>query len=243
MSRCYQYDSLCLLGNGNDMSGPMILLVVVLIGVGFGLIFYLFWLYEKKRSKKLRDIANELGIKFSVRGEWSLLSRLTHFQLFSKGDGRKIYNMLHGTTNDVEMAIFDYQYTTGSGKHRQTHTQSVISFQSPLLNLPYFTMRPEGFFDKIAGLVGYQDIDFDTHPQFSKMYVLRGRNEPEIRDFFNDDLLTTLESLARVNVDAGGDQLVVYRPSKRITPQGVRAFMEEGFQIYALFRDAQPEET
>ena len=201
-----------------------------------GLVIYLARRAAKKRTALFEQVAQDLGLPFFPLGDDLLLDRLGNFHLFSQGRGKKIVNMLHGETDDVELAIFDYRYTTGGGKNSQTHRQSVIYFRSQALNLPKFAVRPEGLFHKISGAFGYQDIDFETHPQFSKGYLLRGDDEAGVRQLFNDELLTFFQSHQKMSVEGGGDQLVFYRQRSRIKPDEVQRFMEEGFGVFTLFR-------
>ena len=143
--------------------------------------------------------------------------------------------MLHGENQNTELAIFDYRYTTGSGKNSTTSKQTVIYFRSPTLDLPHFAVRPEGIFHKIGGAFGYQDIDFQAHPQFSQMYLLRGNDEPRIRELFGEERIAFFESHPKISVEGADNQLVFYRRRKRSKPEGVRQFMDEGFRVFTLF--------
>ena len=191
---------------------------------------------EKKREAQWKQIAEDLGLPFFPQGDGSLISHLHHFHLFSQGRSRKIRNMLHGETDEVELAIFDYRFRTGSGENKRIHRQTVIYFRSSDLKLPQFAVRPEHFFHKIGGAFGYQDIDFETHPEFSKTYLLRGDDESSVRQLFNDSLLKFFESQPKISVEAGGNQLIFYRQRKRTKPDEVRSFMQEGFQVFDQFR-------
>jgi carbonic anhydrase len=215
----------------------LLFIVPILVVV---LIFYLVNRHERKRIEALQQVAAEIGLPFYPQGNDELIGRLRKLFLFSQGRAQKTNNMLHGVSNDVEMAILDYQYTVGGGKNKQTLRQSVVYFRSELLRLPYFALRPEGFFHKIGGAFGYQDIDFDTHPHFSSMYLLRGTDEAAIRNLFHADLLSFFETKPKICVEGGGDQLIFYRPSKRIGAEEVRAFMQEGFEVYTAFRGEMP---
>ncbi len=206
-----------------------------------GLVVVSAHLHEKKRTEKFRDAARDIGLPFFLEGDDSLRSSLEHFHLFSQGRSRKIRNMLHGENSEVELAIFDYRYTTGGGKNSHTYRQSVIYFRSPVLSLPHFALRPEGLFHKIGGAFGYQDIDFDSHPDFSSAYLLRGDDEVKVREFFTSDLLTFFESHQKICVEGGGDQLVFYRQRRRVKPEEVNGFMDEGFRVFDVFRG--PDET
>ena len=121
---------------------------------------------NKKRRESMQQHAEEMGLTFVLEGDANLLSRLSAFKLFNQGRGRKMKNLIQGDSGEVSIAIFDYQYTTGSGKNSHTHNQSIVSLQSSQLVCPDFTMRPEGMFDKIGSALGFQDIDFEQHPLF-----------------------------------------------------------------------------
>jgi hypothetical protein len=64
----------------------------------------------------------------------------------------------------------------------------VISFQSSLLSLPEFELRSENMFHKIGKAFGCQDINFESHPEFSKRYLLRGADEEAVRTFFTPEM-------------------------------------------------------
>ncbi len=143
--------------------------------------------------------------------------------------------MLHGETRNLELAIFDYRYTIGHGKNSRTHRQSVIYFGAAALALPPFELRPEGVFHRVGSAFGYQDIDFETHAQFSRTYLLRGDTEEGVRGLFSDELLEFFETHPGLSVEGGGNQLVFYRRKKRIEPDGTQEFMEEGTEVLTLF--------
>jgi hypothetical protein len=185
----------------------------------------------------MRAVADQLGLPFYPGGD-HLLPALAHFKLFSQGSARHIKNLLHGVTDDVEVGIFDYQYTTGGGQHSQTFFQSVVAFRSPRLNLPDFALRPENVFHRIGQVLGYQDIDFESRPDFSKAFLLRGSDEARIREVFDDEVLEFFEGTTGVCVEGGGDQLIYCRSSKKVEPANTRSFMDDGFKVYLLFRSS-----
>jgi hypothetical protein len=115
----------------------------------------------------------------------------------------------------------------------------VISFQSSNLALPEFELRPENFLHKIGKVFGFDDVNFESHPLFSKAYLLRGANEEAIRDLFTPKLIEFFEANGGISLEASKDGLIYYRAGKRIKPTDVRSFMEEGFRVYGILK--QPE--
>ena len=145
-------------------------------------------------------------------------------------------NYLRGRTRDLEVAVFDYSYVTGHGKHRRTWHQTVLAFEIDGAALPTFSLRPEGVFHKIGKWFGYRDIDFESHPRFSSSYLLRGEDEEAVRAVFPDHVLEHFEERPGVCAEGCGGRLVYYRSQTRIPPTDVRPLLEEGFQVLGLFR-------
>lgn len=219
------------------------LIIVSVLGV-VGLIVFLAHKAENARTEATRGIAEDLGLQFHAEGAPTLEAVLGKLRLFNQGRRRKFKNTMTGNANNVQIAIFEYRYTTGSGKHQHTHQQSVISFESEFLSLPDFEVRPEGMFHKIGQAFGYKDIDFETHPTFSKRFLLRGPNEPAIRDLFQPALLDFFEDLKKgVCVEAGNNRLIFYRAGKRLKPEQIRELMEEGFGVYGMLKRSEQSGT
>ncbi|MGI9519009.1 MAG: hypothetical protein ACR2NP_18295 [Pirellulaceae bacterium] len=217
------------------MSWTILLIIVGIFAVVVGIVMAVHK-YEQARSEKLRTIAEEMGLDFYPKGDPSLEQLLSLFRLFQQGHGRKVKNLISGQSDDIDLAIFGYRYNTGGGQHQQTHQQTVISFQSPNLTLPEFELRPEHLFHKIGQAFGSQDIDFDTHPEFSQSYLLRGPDEDAIRELFVPDKLEFFEAREGAFLEANNDRLIYYLAGKRVKPEEIRKFMEEGFEIYGLFK-------
>jgi hypothetical protein len=191
---------------------------------------------EKERTQQLRMAATHLGWTFAEEAPLNMIAGLEQFGLFSQGHGKQIKNMMYGEASGIKAAVFDYVYVTGSGKHRQVHYQSVVYLEPANLNLPYFSLRPENFMHKIFTAFGYQDIDFGQRPEFSKNYLLRGKDELAIRQAFTDRLLSFFENYAGTCTDAGGSQLLLFRAGHRFEPHVVQGHIGLGLQLISLMR-------
>jgi len=87
---------------------------------------------------------------------------------------------------------------------------------SGLVRLPSFILRPENLFHKIGESFGYRDIDFDSHPVFSKQYLLRAADEQACRGLFTKGILDHYDQRAGLSTEGDGDSLLFYRASKRV---------------------------
>ena len=200
----------------------------------------------KQRTKKLKDLAGQMGMKFSAKIDGALLERRQSALIWSSRANITITNVLHGDSEQLgygeefEVRILDRKRQAG----RSVISQTVICFHSPELNLPQFSLRPEGLHHKIGSSFGYQDIDFEsdrTGAEFSKKYLLRGKDEQKIRTLFTDKVLTFFATHPdEVCVKGSGDQLILYQDGKIIEPENISAFMEEGLEVFRLFASSQP---
>jgi len=193
--------------------------------------------FENQRKEAISKIAEGLGLTFYPDGDPNLQSQMTGFKLFNSGRSRKLYNMVHGQADGVDLAIFDYRYTTGSGKNSSTHHQTVVFIGAADLNLPQFSIAPETFFAKVGSFFGFEDIDFESHPKFSDSCYLTGADEDAIRETFRPEVLEFFEANPGITTDAYGRSFIFYRGGKREKPEVIRDLMGQAFKLYALLKD------
>jgi hypothetical protein len=103
------------------------------------------------------------------------------------------------------------------------------------LSVPFFSLRQENAFHRLATVFGYQDIDFGNRPLFSSKYLLRGPDEQAIRNTFTDALLTFYETNQGMATDGGGNQLFVFRSGHRAAPHELQGFMNSVLPLVGLF--------
>ena len=191
------------------------------------------------RSKAVKKIAAQLGWEFWGHGHENLPTLAWDFDLFSKGRGGQVRNLVRTQREDASIFIFDYQYTTGGGKNSQTYYQTVILFESYKLTLPRFFLIPENFLHKIGQIFGYYDIDFLEYPQFSQQYLLRGDLEDRIRQIFNYRVISFYEEKLgrrRVSTEGINNLLAYYYAEWSQPPETWPAFLQEALDAYHLFK-------
>jgi len=193
-------------------------------------------LLEKKRTAALRSAAESMGLAFAPAAGAAMLSSLGHFSLFSQGRSRRISNLMRGGTRDSEFAVFDYRYATGSGRSSCTWKQTVILVRSPNMALPPFTIRPENLFHRIGSALGGNEIALETDPDFSRDYLLKGREEAEVRRVFNSSVRTFFAQRAKLCAEGAGGELIIYRSARRVDPDGVAAFRDDGLSLFTLLK-------
>lgn len=211
--------------------------VLGLIGISIGVAYWM----DRKRRDALQQIADELGLQFFPDGFDSYIQGVANLKLFNTGRARKQSKAVVAESEGTTLCIFDYSYTVGSGKNSRTYSQTVAAVQSSELQIPDFAIKNEGLLHRLGGLVGMQDIDFESHPKFSKMFLLSGSNEPAIRNLFRPQLLEYFETQKGVSVEGGYGGFVFYVPGKKVKPQDIKQFMSTAYEIYGQLVDSSME--
>lgn len=215
------------------------LLVLVFVGGLIAVIAAYNRKLVRQRKAGIAELAEEMSLEFFPEGDTLLESALSHLPLMQRGRRREMTNLVRGQTQDVDMALFDYRYTTGSGKHQATHHLSVVAFQSMHLDLPAFELGPEQFFHRLVSAFGFQNIDFAGYPTFNKRYLLRGPDEDAIRASFTEPVIQHFEEQLQTRktiaeVIGQGDRLLI--AARREAPEKLRAFLEQAFATYGTFK-------
>ena len=189
----------------------------------------------QERTQGLQSAATLLGWQFVPATAMDWIPNFDKFTLFSQGHSKTITNAMYGETDGVKTALFDYEYVVGSGKNRTIYRQSVVYFESGDLSLPFFSLRQENALYRLISAFGYQDIDFGNRPEFSKRYLLRGPDEPAVRNAFNDVAFAFYETNPGTCTDGGGNQLFVFRQGHKIAPLEAQSFINWATQVKNLF--------
>ncbi len=213
---------------------------LILAGVAafvLGLVAYARW-NEKRRSALLRQAAEELGLDFRSTGDPHLQQRLARFKLFQQGRSRKLRDLVRGDAGDLNILIFDYQYTVGGGNHQATFVQTVALLESRSLDIPPFTLKPENMFDKLGGALGLQkDIDFEEYPEFSARYLLQSDEEPAVRELFHSGLIEVLQNRKRTSIEAVPGLVIIYYARQRRKPPELKQFFGEALELFNLLTE------
>ncbi len=185
--------------------------------------------YSRKRTAELARIATQMGFQF-LGNTWRgpMLPDQPRLCLIQRGHG-KFRNAMLGTVGGNQVSLFDYTFPMGKG----TMTFTLVAFSHDL-QLPPFELRSENVFDRIGEAFVHQDVDFDSHPEFSQRYLLRSPDEPGIRQLFTPSLLTYFEQIPndkKLHAEAIGQILILYRSVGPLRPADIRPCLDEASSI------------
>ena len=159
---------------------------------------------------------------------------LRWYELLRRADvtyGFGFRNLMRGTSSPGETVLFDFQYGSVEGDRFE---QTVAAFSSSGARWPQFSIGPKGILDRAViaatGAVGVKrDLEFASHPAFTRRYLVRGRDETAVRTLFNPRALEVWTSLQQRGWSAcGADRwLLVYRDHRLIPPRRLGDFLDQ----------------
>lgn len=215
--------------------------LVVLIVVGFvgliGFIIWLAWYFQKRRREAWQFLADKLGLAY-LRENASILMQFSGFKIFGLGRARRAFNVVSGKFRSAELVLTDYQYVTGSGKNRHTHSQTLCIVKSDRLQLPHSFLRKQmAIFDYLGKLFGGQDINFPEDADFSNAFVLQGHNESATQALFGPDVRAYFLRFkgARLQFECSGNTLLLHH-GRRLSIAQVEELIERSFEMVNLLR-------
>ncbi len=164
----------------------LIIIPVILIGIALA---YFAWKAEQRRREELHALARRLGFQFHPGRDRTHDERYAHFEVFRQGHSRSALNVM---TGEIEhraarcptlLGDFEYKITTSNGKTTSTTTYrfSFCILHLPFRGVPDVLIRPEGLFDRLKSVVGFDDIDFES-AEFSRTFYV---SSPDRRFTYN----------------------------------------------------------
>jgi len=158
--------------------GPILIISIFIVGAI--VLAWLSYLARQKRRQDMAALAARLGWSFDPESDSSMDDRFGQFGCFCRGHSRAAYNTLEGTTAiggrqfPVRMGDYTYKITTSNGKSTSTRTYrfSYVVISVPWRGVPDLIIRREGLMDKLAGAIGFDDIDFESE-EFSRRFFVK----------------------------------------------------------------------
>ena len=206
------------------------------IGFATALVFF-GHLSQKRRTAAFQEQADQMGLSFVPNPDNSQPLKQFGFKLFSRGRNHRVTNLVEGDSGDVKISIFDYRYVIGGGRSTTTHRQTIIALQSTQLRCPEFTMRPKVFVDKIGSVIGFQDLNFESHPEFSKLFVLQGPDEAAIRDFLTPTAMEFFERHPKDSLEACSGAMFFYRVRAIRKPDELNELLTQAYEAFGVLTE------
>jgi hypothetical protein len=195
-----------------------------------------------ERRAAMAALAGELGMAFDPDERRDFDARYRRFELFGRGHTRRAYNTISGTVDitrrPYRACLGDYRYsvTTSNGKTTTTTTYHVsyLILHTPYDGLPALLIRPEGFMDKVAGAIGFDDIDFESD-EFSRKFFVKSPDRKFAYDVVTPRMMEFLLANGAPTLDLSGGAICLLDGARRWDPSGFKdrlAYLRRFFELW-----------
>lgn len=164
-----------------------------------------------RRQRDMQLLSKEHDWHFKPGINWDF-NALNNFQFFRSRAIEHGGNLINGTFEHSGIAwhLQDITFDEGAFTSRITYHTTALVCSLPF-GMPQFVLEKEELFDKIMNLGNYEDIDVTSFKEFSDRYLLKGKNEKAIREFFRPTLMEFLTHSEIYHVESDGNALMIFK--------------------------------
>lgn len=188
-------------------------------------------LLRTKRAGDISTIASRAGLHYSFSDPFDC-TRVA-FRLFTRGDGRGAENVMWREPGDGHVyRVFDYwfynEHRDQYGQTSKSYTRFSCAMALVGSSWPDIDIVPEGLLDKMVGVIGGGDIDFESE-EFNRLFTVRSPDrrfasalvDPQMLDFL-------LSTRGELNFELKGRWLLVWTdPVKAALMPGLLGIAEQ----------------
>jgi len=131
-------------------------------------------------------------------------------------------NVLSAYTDFGKLEVADITLTEGALQEKNETQITVLQVSEIDTHISDFTLEPEGLWSRVSEMVNGTDIDFQSYPEFSGKYYLRGNEEAAIRQFFSEPVIRFLECHEDVHVECHKNKLLFYKKRGLLDNEEIR---------------------
>ena len=191
---------------------------------------------EVSRAKDIQSALREFGFTYQRDNEIPLLVVMRQFLIGYGEAGGKIRHRFEATLSEGRtLQLMDYAYPVRTSRRTAYPFMTVALLSNKSWQFPKFAANPDGFLNFVPIKLGTGDINFDSHPKFSKMFKLQAEDEAAVRALLTPAVLEALEQFPGLTVEGCGNHLLVYWRYKRLKPTKWPKLQEEAKKVAQAF--------
>ncbi len=208
--------------------------LIFIFGAAAVVAIFIFSLVEhRRRQRMMAETAARLGLRFRPGPDRELARRFRFLNRFRQGNNRYALNIFSGPYRGREITAGDFHYQTSSSGKRQTNHHYFSFF---ILELPHrfpeLKIGREGVFSRIGQLLGFGDINFESH-EFSRKFQVRSRDKKFAYDVCHPRMIEYLLANDDLAIEIENDVLALTF-ERRLTPERVGPALDRLVEVREL---------
>lgn len=180
-----------------------------------------------ERQLRITQIAQKYGYTYSSQ-KVLFDSKLKNLPFFISKQFKYEDNILHKSIGASYIQLSDIHAKEGDQISIRFYNFTALLITDLPSRIPQFSLEKENFTDRFLERAGYKDIDFDEHKQFSDMFLLVGRNEAQIRAFFNRQIMDLMVKYPQYHIESDGNSILIHKGMKFLDAKDLEEIIKLG---------------
>ena len=220
-------------------TNPIFLFLYVSIMV----VYLLRYISHKQNNAKRRQPHRDALLEFVITSDFifskekseSIISRYSQTKLITKSsEDREVSHLISGKMNDRDIRLFDLKYSVSNGKTRVVYEYSAAAIEFPTIFSDLY-ISSENILNKMAGLAGFDDINFESE-EFNKAFYVKSSNKKFAYDIINSSIMQLLLANKKWTIEFNSNVILIYKKGVFINGE-----YDQAIEFFTNFIDLIPE--
>tara|TARA_B110000090_G_scaffold209332_1_gene265612 strand:+ start:1263 stop:3458 length:2196 start_codon:yes stop_codon:yes gene_type:complete len=182
---------------------------------------------KTKRQNNLSIVADNFNLSYNPIKK-SNAEFLENFIYFKTKKIEHTFNELKEKNSQYQS--FDITFSEGEFIAKEV-VRTTMLYIKVSKKIPAFTLDKEGLMERLYALAGYEDIDFDSHIDFSNRFYLRGENPEEIKAFFTSELVRFFESNPYYHIESNKEGILICNKERIASIKEIKGLLDFGVRL------------
>ena len=182
---------------------------------------------KTKRQNNLSIVADNFNLSYNPIKKLNA-EFLENFIYFKTKKIEHTFNELKEKNSQYQS--FDITFSEGEFIAKEV-VRTTMLYIKVSKKIPAFTLDKEGLMERLYALAGYEDIDFDSHIDFSNRFYLRGENPEEIKAFFTSELVRFFESNPYYHIESNKEGILICNKERIASIKEIKGLLDFGVRL------------
>ena len=182
---------------------------------------------KTKRQNNLSIVADNFKLSYNPIKKLNA-EFLENFIYFKTKKIEHTFNELKEKNSQYQS--FDITFSEGEFIAKEV-VRTTMLYIKVSKKIPAFTLDKEGLMERLYALAGYEDIDFDSHIDFSNRFYLRGENPEEIKAFFTSELVRFFESNPYYHIESNKEGILICNKERIASIKEIKGLLDFGVRL------------
>tara|TARA_B110000238_G_scaffold200023_1_gene248780 strand:- start:133 stop:2328 length:2196 start_codon:yes stop_codon:yes gene_type:complete len=188
---------------------------------------------KTKRQNNLSIVADNFNLSYNPIKK-SNAEFLENFIYFKTKKIEHTFNELKEKNSQYQS--FDITFSEGEFIAKEV-VRTTMLYIKVSKKIPAFTLDKEGLMERLYALAGYEDIDFDSHIDFSNRFYLRGENPEEIKAFFTSELVRFFESNPYYHIESNKEGILICNKERIASIKEIKGLLDFGVRLNKVIKN------